>query len=65
MREFAPLLPEATRWERVEGADHAQFGWYGWQLGSGTATIPRQAQHAATVAAVRRQLDRVARTAAL
>ena len=60
VRQFAPLLPEATHWERVEGGNHDQFGWYGWQLGSGTATISRAAQHAATVRAVRRQLGRVA-----
>ena len=64
VRQFAPLLPRATHWERIEGGNHAQFGWYGWQLGSGTATISREAQHAATVGAVRRQLDRVARATA-
>lgn len=49
---FRANLPDGTRWTRIEGGNHAQFGWYGWQLGDGRATISRAEQHAATVRAV-------------
>ncbi|MBK8246688.1 MAG: hypothetical protein IPK85_04725 [Gemmatimonadetes bacterium] len=48
----ASLLPAATHWVRLEGANHQQFGWYGAQLGDCAAAMPRARQHAATVAAV-------------
>ena len=60
VRQFAPNLPASTDWVRVEGGDHAQFGWYGWQLGSGRARISREQQQAETVRAVLGQLARVA-----
>lgn len=59
VRQFAVNLPEATHWTRVEGGNHAQFGWYGWQLGDGRATISRTEQQARTVRAVVDQLRRV------
>jgi hypothetical protein len=31
-------------WVEIEGANHAQFGWYGVQAGDGVATISRQEQ---------------------
>ena len=37
-------LPSDTVWVEMEGANHAQFGWYGIQPGDGTATISREAQ---------------------
>ncbi|MEM1094764.1 MAG: alpha/beta hydrolase [Bacteroidota bacterium] len=61
VEQFAAHLPETTRWVRIEGGNHSQFGWYGWQLGAGTATIPHADQHAQTVAATLAQLARVAR----
>lgn len=60
VKEFASNLPEATHWIRIEGGNHAQFGWYGWQLGDGRARIPRAEQQAATVRAIVDQLRRVA-----
>jgi pimeloyl-ACP methyl ester carboxylesterase len=45
----ADLLPGGTRWVRLEGANHRQFGWYGAQLGDCGATIPREAQQARTL----------------
>jgi hypothetical protein len=39
-------LPENTLWVEMEGANHAQFGWYGEQPGDGTATISREEQQA-------------------
>jgi dienelactone hydrolase len=37
-------LPDSTRWVRIVGGNHSQFGWYGFQNGDNTATISRQAQ---------------------
>ena len=37
-------LPKNTFWVEIEGANHAQFGWYGEQPGDGEATISREAQ---------------------
>ncbi|MGE0554452.1 MAG: alpha/beta hydrolase [Gemmatimonadales bacterium] len=48
----AHLLPDATHWVRLEGANHQQFGWYGRQLGDCRATISRAAQQAATLRAL-------------
>ena len=31
VRENASLLPPQTRWLWIEGANHSQFGWYGFQ----------------------------------
>ena len=36
--------PEDVVWVEMEGANHAQFGWYGTQPGDGVATITREAQ---------------------
>lgn len=38
------LLPTATRWVIIEGANHSQFGWYGFQPGDRSATISRARQ---------------------
>jgi hypothetical protein len=47
------LLPESTVFTRIEGGNHAQFGWYGPQSGDGEASISREEQqeqvHAATL----------------
>lgn len=42
-------LPAATRWVKIEGGNHGQFGWYGRQFGDGKATISREEQQARTV----------------
>ena len=46
------LLPPTTRWVRIEGGNHSQFGWYGFQPGDRFATISREAQHEQLIAAV-------------
>ncbi len=56
---FRSNLPETTHWTRIEGGNHAQFGWYGWQLGDGRATIRRTEQQAATIRSILDQLRRV------
>lgn len=57
--ENEALLPESTRWVRVEGGNHAQFGCYGPQIGDGEATIRRDAQQAIAVEAIAEVLSRV------
>lgn len=45
-------LPQGTRFVRLEGGNHAQFGWYGPQAGDNAATISHAAQQAQTVEAI-------------
>ncbi|MEM8485366.1 MAG: alpha/beta family hydrolase [Bacteroidota bacterium] len=49
VEQYKHNLPAHTIWHRVEGGNHAQFAWYGSQLGDDSATISREAQHQATV----------------
>ena len=44
VEQYKHNLPAHTQWVRIEGANHAQFGWYGSQLGDDDATISREAQ---------------------
>lgn len=44
IREYARNLPLHTNYLEIEGANHAQFGWYGTQLGDNEATISREEQ---------------------
>jgi len=53
------LLPPDATWHRIEGGNHSQFGWYGTQLGDGTARITREQQHTEVLAAVLAVLARV------
>lgn len=48
----AHLLPADTRWVEIEGGNHAQFGYYGAQLGDSRADIGRERQQALTLAAI-------------
>ena len=45
------LLPTDTTFVRLEGGNHAQFGWYGPQDGDLEATLPHEEQQALTVEA--------------
>jgi len=38
------LLPADTTWVQIEGGNHAQFGWYGFQSGDNPARISREEQ---------------------
>lgn len=55
------LLPVTTHWVRIEGGNHSQFGWYGFQPFDHFAGITREAQHeqliAATIESLRRAAD--------
>lgn len=44
IRASRDRLPRNTLWVEINGANHAQFGWYGEQPGDGVATISRKAQ---------------------
>ena len=50
------LLPPSTRWVRIEGGNHSQFGWYGFQPGDHFASITRDAQHMQLVTAIKESL---------
>jgi pimeloyl-ACP methyl ester carboxylesterase len=39
------LLPPTTRWIRIEGGNHSQFAWYGFQPGDHLAGISAEEQH--------------------
>lgn len=43
-------LPDAAEMVEIEGGNHAQFGYYGTQLGDSVATISREEQQAETAA---------------
>ena len=45
-------LPPGTREVRIEGGNHSQFGYYGFQPGDWTAQISREEQQRITVAAI-------------
>lgn len=44
VRQNESLLPEHTRWIWVEGGNHSQFGWYGFQPMDRRATVPAAEQ---------------------
>ncbi|KAF2514661.1 alpha/beta hydrolase [Flavobacterium foetidum] len=45
-------LPETTKFIRIEGANHCQFGYYGFQLGDDKAEISREQQQKETLDAM-------------
>ena len=48
----ARYLPDNTTWILIEGGNHAQFGYYGNQLGDNAATISREQQQELTIDAI-------------
>ena len=52
----ARFLPPESRRIEIAGGNHAQFGYYGFQLGDNRAEISRDEQQALTVAAIREAL---------
>jgi pimeloyl-ACP methyl ester carboxylesterase len=52
VRQNAALLPDRTRWIWVEGGNHSQFGWYGFQPLDRRATIPAAEQRKIMIDAV-------------
>jgi pimeloyl-ACP methyl ester carboxylesterase len=53
-------LPAETRWVWIEGGNHSQFGWYGFQPGDRRATIAAAVQRATMIQAVIDALTRAA-----
>lgn len=51
------LLPPDTTWVKIDGGNHAQFGWYGNQPGDNPASISRSDQQAQMVAATLKILE--------
>jgi pimeloyl-ACP methyl ester carboxylesterase len=54
-------LPRGTEWRWIEGANHAQFGFYGRQLLDCRPSISREAQQRALLAILTEALERIAR----
>lgn len=52
-------LPASTRLVRIDGGNHSQFGWYGFQPGDWPATITREEQQRLTLVAILEILRRV------
>lgn len=52
VEEYRNNLPAHTRWELIKGGNHAQFAWYGKQLGDDKATISREEQQAQLLASL-------------
>jgi len=48
----AKKLPPQTHWVVIDGGNHSQFGYYGFQLGDHRATISRSEQQAQTAKAL-------------
>ena len=55
------LLPATTRWVLIEGGNHSQFGWYGFQPGDHFATVDRDRQQELTRQAIVDALQSTAR----
>ena len=45
-------LPSTAKLIKIEGANHGQFGYYGFQLGDDSATISREKQQSETLIAI-------------
>lgn len=45
-------LPASTEFIKIEGANHGQFGYYGFQLGDDAATISREKQQSETLTCI-------------
>lgn len=62
VEENKAKLPPSTHWVRIEGGNHCQFGWYGFQPGDSRATISPAAQREQMLRAVSETLQKVAGT---
>ena len=56
---FRGYLPEHTIMTEIAGGNHAQFGYYGTQLGDSSATISREQQQTETAVAILTFLDQL------
>lgn len=56
-------VPPTTRWLWIEGGNHSQFGWYGFQPVDRWARIPAADQRATMIRAVIQTLSEASRPA--
>jgi dienelactone hydrolase len=59
VRANAFRLPPSTRWVRIEGGNHRQFGSYRYQVFDPSATISREAQQEQTITPILEMLSHV------
>ncbi len=59
VRRYRVNLPKGTHWVEVKGGNHAQFGWYGSQLGDHRAKITHADQQSQLAQAVLSAMARV------
>ena len=59
------FLPPSTHWIRIEGGNHSQFGWYGFQPFDHFASISRESQHEQMINATLEALRRASEIQAL
>lgn len=59
VQKNADKLPSATSFVRIEGGNHSQFGYYGFQLGDDEAAIGREEQHQLTLQGILQTLKNV------
>ena len=59
IEQTSHYLPDDTIWIEIEGGNHAQFGYYGSQLGDEPADISREEQQQITVSAILTILEEV------
>ncbi len=52
INKFSDLLPEDTIWKEIQGGNHSQFGYYGFQTGDNKADISREEQQIPIVTAI-------------
>ena len=52
VQRYANNLPDHTQWVLIEGGNHAQFAWYGKQLGDDRASITREDQQEQLIHAI-------------
>ncbi|QHT70362.1 alpha/beta hydrolase [Rhodocytophaga rosea] len=57
-------LPSHSQFIEIEGGNHAQFGYYGSQLGDHSATISRERQHDLSIKATLQSLQRIEKAGA-
>jgi dienelactone hydrolase len=53
------LLPASTAWYNIEGANHSQFGHYGWQILDGRPGIPREEQQEQTRSVILKTIRKI------
>jgi hypothetical protein len=53
------LLPLDTVWIPIEGGNHSQFGWYGFQEGDNPATVSREEQQERAIQATMELLQQI------